>query len=160
MNNIQTATPIKPADLDNTKLHTPAEYKAWQQSMRDYYNALRAIEQAAERKAQAVIAEQNRPISDDEYHALAVKRKQIADDKIAERAAAEKSAALAEIEKLMSSPATVDVINRNEVLFMVEVIQWANRGYTMPETGFHSFGLGLFHITMNAPVLAKKVGAK
>jgi len=140
--NTTTTTPIKPADLDIYTLHSPEAVKAWKQDVADYHQALARIERAKEAKQQAAIAEQNRVLTDEEYYQ---------DDIAAERAAAEKAAALAEIERLMSSPKTVDVINRNEVLFMIEVIQWANRGYTMAENGFHSFGMGLYHITMNAP---------
>jgi hypothetical protein len=149
--NTTTTTPIKPADLDIYTLHSPEAVKAWKQDVADYHQALARIERAKEAKQQAAIAEQNRVLTDEEYYQEALKRKKIADDIAAERAAAEKAAALAEIERLMSSPKTVDVINRNEVLFMIEVIQWANRGYTMAENGFHSFGMGLYHITMNAP---------
>lgn len=152
----QTSTPIRPADLDNTKLHTPTEYKAWQQSMRDYHQAIRDIEQAAERKAQAVIAEQNRVLTDAEYHALAVKRKETSDAVAAERVAAEKTLALAEIQRLMASPETVEVLQRNEFQFLTEVLHWANRGYVLAENGFHSMGYGLFHVTLQAPVAAKK----
>ena len=155
----QNTTPIKPDDLSIYVLHSPEAVRAWKEEVAEYHQALARIERAKEAKAKAAIVEKNRVLTDEEYHQEALKRKKIADDKLAERVAAEKAAALAEIERLMSSPATVDVINRNEVLFMVEVIQWANRGYTMAEDGFRSFGMSLYHITMNAPVLAKKVAA-
>ena len=106
------------------------------------------------------MAHQNRNLNDDEYFAMAVKRKAENDLKIAERVAAEKAAALAEIDRLLSSPASVEVVQRSEFAFIREVIHWANRGFTMPDSGFMAMMPGMFHIVMDAPATTKKVGAK
>jgi hypothetical protein len=122
--------------------------------MADYHQALRNIEYAKQLKEQATTAYENRILDDQEYFQLAVERKKEQDAKIAEREAAEKAAALAEIDRLMSSPPTVEVMHRNEYTFLQEVILWSGKGYVLNENGFHSFVMGMYHVTMDAP--AKK----
>jgi FMN phosphatase YigB (HAD superfamily) len=149
-------TPIKPADLDSTILHSPDAVRQWKADWVDYHAATRAIEQARITKAQAIVAYENRTLSESEYHEQAVKRKQEQDAKQAERAAVEKAAALAEIDRLMGSPDIAEVMHRNEYSFLLEVIQWANRGYVMADNGFLTFGMGMYHIQMQAPPATTK----
>lgn len=144
-------TPIKPADLDHTILHSPDAVRQWKQDCADFHQAIRAIEQAKVAKVQAVEAHNNRILSEDEYFQLKVKEKAANDARIAERAAAEKAAALAEIDRLMASPDIAEVMHRNEHNFLREVIHFANRGYTLADEGFLHFGMGLYHVQMSAP---------
>ena len=155
-----TTSPIKPADLDSTRLHSPAELREWKAKTADYHQAIRDIERAKFVASQAAVAQQNRTLNEEEYFAMAVKRKAENDARIAEREAAEKAAALADIERLLSSPPTVDVLHRSEYSFMVEVIQWANRGYTMQDNGLMAMMPGLYHVILNAPAPAKKGASK
>lgn len=150
-------TPIKPADLDNTILHSPDAVRQWKAEWADYHQAIRDIEQAKVAKAQAIVAYENRMLDDDEYFQLKVKEKAANDAKIAERVAAEKAAALANIDRLMGSPDIAEVTHRNEYSFLQEVIQWANRGYVLSDDGFLNFGMGFYSIQMSAP---KKKGSK
>ena len=144
-------TPIKPANLDNTILHSPDAVRQWKAECEDYHQAIRAIEQAKIAKAQAVVAYENRTLDENEYFALKVKEKAENDARIAERAAAEKTAALANIDRLMGSPDIAEVMHRNEYSFLQEVIQWANRGYVLNADGFLNFGMGFYNIQMTAP---------
>lgn len=150
-------TPIKPEPLSLYTLHTPEVVKQWKAEMADYYQELASIENAEKIKDQDEYAHQNRILSEDEYFQVAVKRQKVIDDKASTTAVEAKKAALSEIDHRMSSPATVDVINRNEFAFIQEVIHWANRNYTLANDGFHSFVSGLYHIQMTAPA-NKKVG--
>lgn len=153
-----TVTPTKPADLDNSILHTPEAVRQWKQDSSDYYQAVQAIKQAEIHQAQLEYAHRNRTLTSEEYYQESVKRKAAADALAAERAEVEKAKALENIERLMGSPAIADILHHNEYSFMQEVIQWANRNYVMAENGFHSFGMGLYHIQMSAPVAPKKAG--
>lgn len=152
-------TPIKPENLDSTRLHSPEEVKQWKADTADYFSALRAIENAKVAKAQAQVAYANRTLTSDEYHELAVKREADRQAKQAERETAEKTAALAEIDRKMASPDTVEVMNRSEYNFLLEVIMWSNRGYTLQDNGIHHFGMGLYHVQLTAPA-KKKASAK
>lgn len=153
-------TPTKPADLDSTILHSPDAVRQWKSDWATYHAATRAVEQAKINKAQAAVAYENRTLSESEYHEQAVKRKQEQDTKQAERAAVEKAAALAEIDRLMGSPDIAEVMHRNEYSFLLEVIQWSSRGYVLADNGFLSFMPGLYHIQMQAPPTTKKKESK
>lgn len=150
-----TNQPIKPVELDPKKLHSPSEVRQFKAETADYFQALRDIEQSRNVKAQAEHAHQNKTLDDDEYFALAVKRKAENDAKIAERLATEKAAALAHIDHLLSSPPTIEIMHRSEFAFLKEVIHWANRGYVMPDSGFLAMMPGMFHIVMDAPAKSK-----
>lgn len=151
-------TPTKPADLDPTRLHSLDEQRQWKSDWADYHATIRAVEQAKVTKAQAIVAYENRTLSESEYFDLAVKRKAEQDSRNAEREAIAKAAALAEIDRLMGSPDIAEVLHRNEYAFVQEVIQWSGRGYVLADNGFLSFMPGMYHINMQAP--AKKVSAK
>lgn len=150
MQNQTTLT--KPENLDPTRLHSPDEVRQWKAECSEYHRAIREIEQAKVAKDQAVVAYKNRTLDENEYFALKVKEKAEQDARIAERAAAEKAAALASIDRLMGSPAIAEVMHRSEYSFLQEVIQWANRGYVLANDGFLNFGMGFYHIKMTAPI--------
>lgn len=153
--------PTKPADLSIYVLHSPEAIRQHAAETRDYFNEIRKIEHAEAVRAQAILANANRPSTDDEYFAQAQKREAENQAKQAERAATEKADALAEIDRLLASPPTVEVVHRNEFLFLQKVIQYAGRGYVMTDDGFLSFTPGMYHIVMNSPQqAAKKVAQK
>lgn len=85
-------------------------------------------------------------------------RKAQQDAKAAEYVAIQKAKELAKIDFLMSSPPVADIMETNEYKFMLSVINFASRGYTLGDNGIHHFGMGLFHCQLDAPVVAKKAG--
>ena len=152
------AIPTKPESLSIYVLHSPSEVRQHAAEMEEYFEAIRKIEYGKRIKAQAIIDEANRPLTEDEYFQEAVKRQKAQDDKQAEREAITKAAALAEIDRLMGSPEIAEVMHRNEYTFLQEVIQWSNRGYVLADNGFMCFMPGMYHINMQAPAATKKAG--
>lgn len=149
-------TLTKPDNLDTSILHHPSVVRQWKADTADYFQALRNIEQAELNKAKTISAYENRILSEDEYFALKVKQKTEQDEKQAEREAAAKATALAEIDRLMASPPTVEVLHRGEFQFISEVIMYANRGYELAD--LIACMPGLYHCTLSAPVAVKKGG--
>ncbi|MDO8774306.1 MAG: hypothetical protein Q7K57_37455 [Burkholderiaceae bacterium] len=160
MTTAQTTTTAltKPAGLDPTRLHSPEEYQKWKSDTAAYFQGIRDAERAEQVKEQAVKAYENRILSSTEYFEMAVKREAENKAKQAEREAEQKAAALAEIDRLMASPETVEVLHRSEFTFMLEVIQWANRGYVL--NSLMSLMPGLCHAVMSAPAPAPKKAGK
>lgn len=124
---------VRPADLDNTKLHTREEYKAWQDAMHDYHAAVREEKEAEGRKAAAQLAESQRVLTDAEYHAIAIKRKAEQDSRDAAREAERQAVADAKAAYLSSTPAVAEITENSPYSFLMAVIHWAARGYSMPE---------------------------
>jgi hypothetical protein len=145
-----------PALLDNTKLHTRDEYKAWQDAMYEYYAAIRAEEQREARIAAAKEATANRLLSDHEYHALALQREAEKQARQAERAAAERAEQDAKESYLSSLPEVAEVSAHSPFIFLTEVCLWANRGYTLEDDGNVNFMMGFYTATLNKPAPAAK----
>lgn len=149
----QTA-PQRPAPMDNTRINTPGEYRAWQDAERAYFDALRSIEQAKQQAAEMAKAEANRPLTSQEYYVMACQRENENKAKAAATLAAEQAAAQAEADRLAATPAVAEIMQRNEWAFIQEVCHWSRRQYTLND--LHSCMPGLYHATMNAP--AAKAG--
>lgn len=161
-NQITTTTtlPIRPEPLSIYVLHSPATRRAHRVAEDAYFSELARMQHAedmAKQRAEAAArAEAERPLSDDEYYALALARKQVADDRAAAVALVEKEADLAEINLRLSSPPTVEVTHRSEFKFLQDLMYWASRDYTLSDSGFHGFGMGIYHVTLTAPEAVKK----
>lgn len=156
----QTA-PVRPADLDTTKLHSPATVAKWKEDNASYFAALRAIDHEKEVAAARAEAERTRPMTQLEYWNMAQAREAEKQAKAREAEKAEKAAARAEIDRLASSPAVAEIMHRNEFLFIREIAMWCNRGYKFDDNNslLHS-GNGLYHAQLFAPAPAVKGGAK
>ena len=152
--------PVKPADLDNTRLHTPEEVRTWKDAVHSYSVALANIRQKELAEQQAKYVAANKTLDDSEYFQLAIARKAASDAKQAEYAAQEKASALAKIEYALSSPPIAEVLARDAYNFVSQVIGWANRGYVLSDAGLEGFGFGVFHCHMLAPVAVAKAGVK
>jgi len=141
----------KPLPLDNTRLHHPDVVRKHKADTADFFQAIKAAEQAKVAAAQAAIDYSNRALNEAEYWQISVDRKAAQDAIAAERKSNEKAAALVEIDRLMQSPPIAEVMHRSEYSFIQEVIMWANRGYVMNESGFINFGMGHYHVLLTAP---------
>jgi len=151
-------TPIKPEPLSIYVLHSPAEKRKHAAEVDAYNQAVRAIEHAKQVKAQAEIAERNRPMTDEEYFQMAVNRKADQDAMEAEAAAIRHAAELEKIAYEMSSPAVADIMETSEFQFLKSVVHWAGRGYVMHDQSIQHWGMGLYHVQLSAPAVAKKAG--
>jgi molecular chaperone GrpE (heat shock protein) len=154
--NIKMTKPQKPADLDNTRLHTREEISAWQESTRDYHAAIRAEEQRAATQAAAKAAEANRPLTDDEYRAAAVIRETAKRARIAEQEATEKAKQEAKAEYLSSTPDFAEIDSSNPHSFLLEVIHWSGKGYSMPEGADLTVFPNWYAVKLVAPAPAAK----
>jgi len=160
MTNKQTL-PTKPAALSIYVLHSPDDRRKHAAEVEDYFQAIRSIENAEKAKAQAAIDYANRPLDEAEYFALAVKRQKEQEAKQAERAAIQKARELAAIDFALSSPPVAEIMETNEYRFLISVVNFANRGYTLGDNGILHFGMGLYHCQLDAPpATTKKAGAK
>ena len=135
--------------MDNTRINTPGEYRAWQDAEGAYFAALRNIEQAKQEAAEMAKAEANRVLSEQEYYVAACQRENENKAKAAARAAAEKEAAQVEADRLTATPAVAEIMHRNEWAFVQEICHWSRRQYTLND--LHSCMPGLYHATMSAP---------
>lgn len=148
--------PQRPAPMDNTRINTPGEYRAWQDAEASYFATLRRIEQVKQQAAEQAKAEANKTLTENEYYLEACERHRQQQEKAAAAQAAEKAAARAEVDRLSASPDVVDIMQRNEWAFIQEVCHWSRRQYTLEDGGLHACMPGLYHATMTAP--AKKGG--
>lgn len=144
--------------MDNTRINTPGEYRAWQDAEGAYFAALRNMEQDKQEAAEMAMAEANRVLSDQEYYVLACQRENENKARAAARATAEQDAARAESERLAGSPAVAEIMHRSEWAFIQEVCHWSRRQYTLND--LHSFMPGLYHATMSAPAAPAAKGGK
>lgn len=135
--------------MDNTRINTPGEYRAWQDAEASYFATLRRIEAAKKEAVETEKAEANRVLSDQDYYIAACQRENERKEKAAATLAAEKAAAQAEAARLASSPDVVEIMHRSEWAFLQEVCQWSRRQYTLND--LHSCMPGLYHATMAAP---------
>lgn len=87
------ATLARPADLDPTKLHSPAEVRAHRAEVEAYFAAVRAEADRLHRKEEAAKAEANKVLNDDEYYQLALEREAAKQAREAEREAERQTAA-------------------------------------------------------------------
>lgn len=155
----KSAAPTLPAPLDNSEYQNREQIRAHQNATQAYFDYQREIEYqikvAADLAHAKEVAEANRPQSDEEYDAQKRIEWQAAKDKNAARLKKEIDDELAKTAYLLSSPPVAEVFARSEFAALKAVIQWAGRGYTMPDEGFHSFSHGFFHIQMTAPAAKK-----
>jgi hypothetical protein len=147
-------TITRPADLDNSKLHTRAEVRAWQDANFEYHAAIHAEEQRAATQAAAKAAEASRPLSDDEYYQQAVQRETEKRARIADREAAEKADQEAKVAYLESTPAIADIDATNPYSFLLQVIAWAQKGYTLPEDADIATFPSWYAVKLTAPAPA------
>jgi hypothetical protein len=149
--------PPLPADLDKSRLHSPAEVRAWEAARFAHFDAIRAAENA---KAQAeYVASQPRYLTPDEYFALGVERFNAQKLKDLER---ETAALAAEQEKaalLASRPATVEIAERNPAAFLAQLQHWHTQGYSVDFDAMVTILPTLFNVTLNAPAKTAKRGA-
>jgi hypothetical protein len=146
--------PPLPTDLDKSRLHTPAEVRAWEAARFSHFDAIRAAENA---KAQAeYVASQPRYLTPDEYYAEGVERFNAQKLKDLER---ETAALAAEQEKaalLASRPATVEIAERNPVAFLTQLQHWHTQGYLVDFEAMLTILPTLYHVTLNAPAKSTK----
>lgn len=147
--------PQKPADLDNQKLHTREEVRCWQDANFEYHAALREEQEKAVKQAAAKAAEANKPLSDDEYFALAQQRETQKQARLAEIAAAEQAKADAKADYLASTPEVAEIEATNPHHFVMQLVHWANRGYQMPENADVHALPGFYAMKLTAPAAKK-----
>ncbi|CAM3480960.1 hypothetical protein [Polaromonas hydrogenivorans] len=156
----QTA-PQRPAPMDNTRINTPGEYRAWQDAESSYFATLRRIETAKQEAAEMEKAEACRILSEQDYYLMACQRENLRKEKAAATLAAEQEAAQAKADYLASRPATVEIMRGEPYNFLQEFAHWTRAGYVMLDSGMHSTGFGMWHATMTAPAApAAAKGAK
>ncbi len=126
-------TLTRPANLDSSKLHSPAEVRAHRAEVEAYFATVRSEAERLHKREEAARAEAQRPLTEDEYHAAAVIREAEQRSRIAEREAVEVAAAEAKAAYLESTPDIADIEASNPHHFLLQVIHWAARGYQMPE---------------------------
>ncbi|HWV02971.1 hypothetical protein [Ralstonia sp.] len=143
-----------PEPLDPTKYYSRAEAKAHADAVAAYFAEKR--EQEMRERAQAEKATPHvRDISADEYEAMALKRYEAQQAKIAEREAAEKAKAQAEAEFMASRPATVQISESSPHMFLLKYAHWVSAGYSLPDDGVHAFTMGCYSATLHKATKAK-----
>jgi hypothetical protein len=145
-----------PAPLDNTRIHTREEYKAWQDAMFEYHAAIRAEEKRELLKAEVAKAEANRHLTDDEYHALAVQREAEKQARQAERDAEEAARAEAKAAYLASMPEVAEIQESNPFTFVKQICHWSALGYSLPENANVDFLPGLYSVSLDKPAATAK----
>jgi len=146
----------KPEPLDPTVYHTRDQYRAWQASMADYYNALRA-EEARQREKQE--QEENPPpryLGNDEYDRI--KRKQWEEDQARQKQRDDEQAAKekARADYLASTPDVAEILAFDPFTLLQEVAHWSAKNYSLPEDGIQHFTQGCYTVQMVKPTTAKK----
>ena len=159
MKTTQTA-PVRPAPMDNTRINTPGEYRAWQEAEAAYFATLRRVEIAKQEAAEMEKAEANRVLSDQEYYIQNCQRENERKAKVAATLAAEQAAAQAKTDYLASRPATVEIMRGDPVNFLQEFAHWTRAGYEMSGDDLHSTGFGVWHATLTEPAPAAAKGGK
>jgi hypothetical protein len=154
--NIKMTKPQRPADLDNTKLHSREEYRAWQDATYEFHAAVRAEEQRAATKAAAEAAQANRVLTPDDYWALAVEREAIKQARQAELQAAEQAKLDAAAEYLASQPDVAVIDATNPYGFLKQVTHWANLGYVLPDDADITMLPTFCAVKLNKPAPAAK----
>jgi len=149
-------TLTQPAPLDPTKLHGPTEVRMWKAEWASFHDSLRQQEAAQRQKAQAAQAEANRVLTEDEYHALAVKRHAEAQAKLAEREAAEKAQADAEAAYLASLPEVAEITEASEFLLLTKLAHWFALGYELTDDSIVHFIRGCYVINLKKSATAKR----
>lgn len=151
-----------PEPLDNTKLHSREEYRRWQEANHAYHAAIREGQERAVKQAEAKAAEANRPLSDDEYYALAVQREKAKQQRQAERDAEERAKQEAKAAYMASMPEVAEIEASNPFAFVSQIVHFANLGYQMPENAdVHALpGFYAVKLTAPAPAPAAKKAAK
>lgn len=146
----------RPADLDPTKLHTPAEYRKWKSDVADYHAAIREEQNRERRKEEAKAAHKNRILTDDENYALAVERLAEQQKREAERKAVRQAEQDAKAAYLASRPDVAEVLERSDFHFLLAVVHWANKGYALSANGVDAFLPGFYSCRLDKPVTAKQ----
>ena len=158
-----TTAPTLPEPLDPAAFHSRQEVRDHQEAQQYFYEYQRDIETQArtdeDDQRSRDLAESQREQTDDEYDFQKRKEWQAERDKRAASIAKEKSDALEKTAYLLSSPAIADIFTRSEFTAIQSIIHWASRSYTLEDSGFLSFGNGVFHVQMTAPA-AKMKAAK
>jgi hypothetical protein len=155
----QTA-PQRPAPMDNTRINTPGEYRAWQDAEGAYFAALKNIEVAKQEAKEVEKAQASRVLSEQDYYIAACQRENERKEKAAAARAIEQAAAQAHADYLTSRPATVEIMRGDPVNFLAEFAHWTRAGYEMSGNDLHSTGFGVWHATLSAPAPAAAKGAK
>lgn len=151
---------VRPADLDNTKLHTREEYKAWQDAMHDYHAAVREEKQAEGRNAAAQLAESQRVLTDAEYDELARKREQDRQARESAREIERATAAGAKEDYLASSPDIAAILETNPVSFVQQLMHWSGHGYTLPDSPDLMMLPNFYRFSLNKPAIPVKKATK
>jgi hypothetical protein len=146
----------KPNDLDNSRLHTRAEVREWKAANAAYFAAIRAEADAERKQKEAAKQKANRPLTDDEYDAMARQREEKRLAAIAEREAEEAAKLKAKSDYLASTPDVAEIAENSEFNFLQAVISWAAKGYTLPDDGIKLMIPSFYSISMNAPVAPTK----
>jgi len=150
--------PTPPAPLDPSIPHHPDEHRRWQREWAAYHAALREEEEAERKRQQArEEAEGTRMLSDDQYHALALKRHAEMVRKAAEREAAAKAQAEAEAAYFASLPEIAEVLEATEHIFIVKLAEWIAAGYEVRDDSIVHFIRGCYSVRLYKAV-TKKAG--
>jgi hypothetical protein len=142
-------TPKRPAPLDPTRLHTPAEVRQWKHDEATYWAAMQALQDEERRKEEAARAHANRLLDADEYFELAQQRE--ADNKARqfERDAARKAEELRKQEYLASNPPTAEILVSNNIAeFLRQFEHWVREGYEVDTSGPLHIDHMLCHLTL------------
>ena len=147
-----TALPQRPAPLSLYRINSPAEIRAFKDAEGEYFNALRRAEQAERQAAEQLKAEASRPLTENEYYLEACQRENERKEKAAAALAIVKANERAASDYAKSSLPVAEVMETSEFRFLSSVVAWANKGYTLQASGMLNFGLGLYHVQLDAPV--------
>jgi len=140
-----------PAPLDNSVLHTPAEYRQWQEDCAAFHAEQRAIEQkAAQLKAQQE-ANASRLMTNEEYHALAVERANEQHKRAVERQLIVDVKKQEKLDYLKSSPEIASLNESNPYTLIETLLHWGRRNYQLTENSIQYFADGIYQINLVAP---------
>lgn len=153
-------TPTMPEPLSIYVIHSPEDRRRHAIEVAAYYDYIREEEQRQRTIEQAKIAEANRVLTDDDYYALALKRKAEQDAREAAREAERQAAADAKAAYLASAPDVAVISETSPYLFLQQVALWASRGYTISETADMHVLPTYFCASMNKPEPAAPAAKK
>lgn len=153
--------PQRPAPLDPTRLHTPAEVRKWKEAEAEWAEAIRAAERHAAQEEEAKRAYENRYLTETEYHERAIERENENRARQAEREAARFAEEQRKKEALAESPDIADVLTNSPAEMLRQVCLWAARGYVLNVDGpIVMLPPSLWHVQMKAPAKKSKAPAK
>lgn len=147
-----------PEPLSIYELHSPAKQRAHAAQVAAFRDAKREEEATQRRKQEAAAAAADRPLTDDEYFALAVKRLADQRAKDAQREAERKAREDADSAYLASTPEIAEAMANDPFTLLTKLEPWFARGYRMTPDSIQFWMPNLMHVVLAAPVSTK--GAK